>query len=66
MKINKISDTIDVTRKLYIFWDNRELFTFLYGDNWVRKRELEIASKLVDGEVWIEICRANYDKDVHI
>lgn len=77
MKINKKSITIDVAknhfwhakdvaRKLYIFWDNRELFTFLYGKNWVRKRELKIASKLINGEQWIEFCRAKYDKDEHI
>jgi hypothetical protein len=51
-----------VSEKLFTFWENEELFTFLYGEYWVRNREKQIASeaKFFKPADFIGKCRVIY------
>lgn len=59
-----IKSKLKIADELHELWDNYPLYKFMYGTEWIRKREFEICRSMTLDEAtdWIEVCRVVWEQ----
>jgi hypothetical protein len=63
-KYRFIKSKLKIADELNELWDNYPLYKFMYGTEWIRKREFDICQSLTKDEAtdWIEVCRVVWEQ----